>query len=164
MSRQVERFALGDGSGAEVVYASDYDTLYRKERHYLNRCAALEVERGELREFADTLEAERDALRAEVERLRTHLRVTEDDLAATRERCEDALAAAAELEVERDEATAALTELAPLAPILEERRRIAAAIRSNCAASGHVSPARAFLGDPCCAICEASARIAEEDA
>lgn len=61
---------LGANLYQQVVLASDYDALYRKERHYLNRCAALEVERGELREFADTLEAERDALRTEVERLR----------------------------------------------------------------------------------------------
>ena len=51
-----------DPHGPEVVLASDYDALYRKERHYLNRCAALEVERGELREFADMLESKCNSL------------------------------------------------------------------------------------------------------
>ena len=53
------------------------------------------------------------ALEDEVQRLRTHMRITEDELMATRERCEEALAAAAEAEADRDQAAVA------------ERRRVA---------------------------------------
>ena len=70
MSEQVGRFALGDGSGALVVYADDYDALAQRCRDWELNHAMLRDELEIERQSVAAFRKERDALRSEIETLR----------------------------------------------------------------------------------------------